>query len=107
LARPEFIEVLLYLFDALHRVTEVVDAFPHAHIRVIARASDRQIDRAVGHAERVFIVEIFSFLEIEHFVIKLGNAFGFRRSDRDMIDLPRLLPAVVLVAFLHLRMLLP
>ena len=103
----EFIEVLLYLFEALHCVTEVVDAFPHAHIRVIARASDRQIDRAVGHAERVFIVEIFPFLEIEQLVVEFGNPLGLGGSNRDMIDLSRLLPAVVFVTFLHLRMLLP
>jgi hypothetical protein len=40
-------------------------------------------------------------------VIKLGDPLGLAGPDRNMVDLPRLLPAVVFIAFLNLRMLLP
>jgi hypothetical protein len=72
----KFVNFFFNVFDALDRVAKMIDALPHAHIRMVGRSSDQEIDRSVGYAERVFVVVIFSFLELKNFVIEFGNPFS-------------------------------
>ena len=103
----KFVNVFFYVFDALNRVAKVVDALPHAHIGMVTGSSYQEIDRPVGHAERVFIVKILSFLERKNLVIEFRDPLRLCSPDRDMVNLSWLLPAVVLVTLLNFRMLLP
>ena len=95
----------LVVIPSLLTTPEVIDALPHAHIRMVAGSPDHQVHRAVGNAKGVFVVKVLAFLQIEHFMIELGDPLGLGRAHGDVIDLPGLLPAVVLVTFLNFRML--
>src|SRR5262249_22448409 len=66
-----------------------------------------QIYGPIGYAECIFIAKILPFFETENLMIEFGDLLGFCSPDRDMIDLPRLLPTIFSVALLNFRMLFP
>src|SRR6478672_6372746 len=107
MSATDFSHITLYLLDALHGIAKMIDSLPHAHVGMITRAANEQIDRPIRHRERVFIEQILVFLELEYFMIELAHPLRRRRSDRNIIELPGLLPAVLFRTFLYLRMLLP
>src|ERR671923_82413 len=96
-----------HLLQALDREAKVIQALPHAHIGMVAGPPYHKIYRAIGYAQCILIAKIFARFEPENLLVELGDRLGLESSDRYVVYLPWLLPAVFLVAFLNFRMFFP
>src|SRR5262245_5875463 len=95
----ESFKVFVGLFQAVHLEAEMFQTGVESPVSGHAPRTDRQANLAVGQIVAVIAGQTLDRLEIENFLVELGDVRRAEAADGDVIDPTRLLPAEFDIAF--------